>query len=90
MIDATDAVLIDGCEVALIGAVRDGTLDEMPSLFVIMRGRINKTSERSQIGYLMNEDGAAALVTEIMALATRAGWGQEFMDRVQARLEAMP
>jgi hypothetical protein len=52
---------------------------------MLLEGRINKTTDRARNLYLMNEDGAAALVTELIALAHRIG--PEFGARFTARLE---
>lgn len=90
VIDTTNAIIPDGMEVAIVGAVRDGVLDEKPIMAVLVRGRINKTKRRAEVMLMLNHDGAAALVSEVVALATRSGWGREFADDLHARLEAMP
>ena len=90
VIDTRRAVILEGCEVAIVGGIRDGVLDPKPITALVLRGRINKTEERVQALYLLNEDGAAGIVTELVDVAARAGWGAEFTDRVIARLEAMP
>jgi len=56
-----------------------------PVLAMLLEGRINKTTDRARNLYLLNEDGAAALVTELFALAHRIG--PEFADRFTARLK---
>ena len=89
LVDTRNAVILEGTEVAIVGAVRKGVLDEKPIMSLVMLGRINKTDERVQVLYLMNHDGAAALVTELIGLAARAGWGEEFKDDVLARLAAL-
>jgi hypothetical protein len=38
----------------------------------------------------MNEDGAAGIVSELMGLTSRAGWGEEFKENLEARLDKMP
>jgi hypothetical protein len=90
VIDTTDSVLLDACEVAIMGAVRHGVLDPKPISAMVLRGRVNKTNDRVQVMFLMNEDGAAGIVTELIGLASRAGWGNEFMDRVRERMDRMP
>lgn len=90
VIDTTNAVILEGVEVCVVGGVRKGVLDSKPIQALVLRGRINKTDERVQALYLLNEDGAAGIVTELIDVAARAGWGREFTDRVVARLEAMP
>lgn len=81
IIDTTNAVLLDSSEVVLMGSPGD----PKPYLGMLLEGRINKTSDRARNLYLMNEDGAAALVTELIALAHRIG--PEFGRRFTARLQ---
>lgn len=90
VIDTQNAVVLEAVEVAIVGAVRRGVLDEKPVAAVVLRGRVNKTSDRVQVLYLANEDGAAGIVTELVGLASRAGWGDEFLSRVRERMEEMP
>ena len=90
VIDTRNAVILEATEVAIVGAIRHGVLDPKPITALVLRGRINKTSERVQALYLLNEDGAAGIVTELVDVAACAGWGREFTDRVITRLEAMP
>jgi hypothetical protein len=90
VIDTRNAVILEAAEVAIVGAVRDGVLDEKPITALVLRGRINKTTERVQALYLLNEDGAAGIITELVGVASRAGWGDEFLERVKARMDAMP
>lgn len=90
VIDMTNSVLLDGAEVVLVEPVRDGERDEKAAMAIVLRGRVNKTPKRAQVLFLTGADGAAALVTELIALASRAGWGDEFLDLVKERMEAMP
>ena len=89
VIDTENAVLLDATDVAVVGAVRDKRLAEL-SLALWMQGRINKTDERASVLYLFDADGAAALVTELIGLAARADFGDEFMELVKQRMDAMP
>ena len=90
VLDITNAVILEACEVAIVGAVRKGVLGDKPISVLLLRGRINKTEERVQVLYLLNEDGAAGVVTELLGLASRAGWGEEFMAAVRRRMDEMP
>ena len=85
IIDPTDAVLLDSSDVCLI-EVPGRTA---PALAMLLEGRINKTSDRARNLYLMNEDGAAALVSELLALAHRIGpeFGERLMGRVRHLLD---
>jgi hypothetical protein len=80
IIDTTEAVLLDHSTVTLMGSPGD----PKPYLAMLLEGRINKTTDRARNLYLLNEDGAAALVSELIALAHRIG--PEFGARFTARL----
>lgn len=79
IIDTTDAVLLDSNDVCLMETSGGNVV-----LAMLLEGRINKTTDRARNLYLMNEDGAAALVTELLALAHRIG--PEFGERLMARV----
>lgn len=80
IVDSTNAVILDACTVAEVE-----TLTGAPGLAVLLEGRIAKTTDRARNLYLMDEDGAAALVTELIALAHRMGpaFGERFDARVR-------
>lgn len=80
ILDDRTGVLLDHSTVTLV-ETRSGE----PVLAMLLEGRINKTTDRARNLYLMNEDGAAALVTELLALAHRIG--PEFGERFTARLQ---
>lgn len=80
ILDDRNAVLLDHSTVTLV-ETRSGS----PVLAVLLEGRINKSPDRARNLYLMNEDGAAAIVTELMALANRIG--PEFEERFTARIQ---
>ena len=81
ILDTTDAVLLDHSTVTLVETPNHTA----PVLAMLLEGRINKTTDRARNLYLLNEDGAAALVTELIALAHRIG--PEFGHRFTARLQ---
>jgi len=91
VIDATNAVLFDGMNVAIIEAVKNGVKTGQAMWCMNLEGRINKTQDRSAVNYLFNPDGAAAIVSELMALASRQGAEvyDEFMERLSARMETL-
>lgn len=92
VIDTTNAVVLEGVEVAAVDRA-DGEAPgpaAEPILALLLRGRINRTTERAQVLYLVNEDGAAAVITQLIGVADRAGFGQEFVDCVVERLADMP
>ncbi|MGS2592066.1 hypothetical protein [Streptomyces hebeiensis] len=84
ILDDRTAVLLDHTTVTLVETRGGQTV-----LAMLLEGRINKTTERARNLYLMNEDGAAALVTELLALAHRIGpeFGERFTDRLQHLLD---
>ncbi|MFF1298099.1 MULTISPECIES: hypothetical protein [unclassified Streptomyces] len=84
ILDTTGAVLLDNTNVCLMETSNGSVV-----LGVLLEGRINKTTDRARNLYLMNEDGAAALVSELLALAHRIGpeFGETLMARVQRLLD---
>lgn len=65
LLDTSRAVLLHGVDVCSV----DGT----GLLAMLLSGRINKTRDHVHVLYLMDEDGLAAILTEIVALLGRAG-----------------
>lgn len=82
-LDVTDAVLLDGVNVATVDAVRRGALAE-PVIFMTLDGRVNKRSDHARVGFLFGPDGAAGIITELLAMADR--FGAELLDDVTRRL----
>lgn len=72
IIDATNMLLSESFEVQLIDSVKDGAYTDT-RLFLQFSGRINKTQRYTQVGVCIDTDGAAAIITELLALADRAG-----------------
>lgn len=83
ILDDRNAVLLDHSTVTLVETQGGGG----PVLAMLLEGRINKTTDRALNLYLMNEDGAAAIVTELIALASRIS--PEFGDRFTARIQRL-
>lgn len=74
VIDTTDAILLDSCTVAVVEPFKDGErISDKPWWVLNLAGRINKRQERADIAYLFDADGAAAIITELIALAARQG-----------------
>jgi hypothetical protein len=82
-LDLTDVVLLESTDVCTVDAVRQGQLNE-PVIFMTLDGRINKRPDRARVGYMFGPDGAAALITELLALADR--FGAELLDDLTRRL----
>lgn len=94
LLDTERAVLFDGMEVCLVNVASnlvDQTQRRSASsgvrLAMRLDGRVNKTQDRASVLFLMDEDGAAAIVTELVALASRIG--PEFATRFQQRMEEL-
>jgi hypothetical protein len=86
LIDTTDCVLLDHTEVCVMDTVRAGERGEQ-AIFMNLDGRINNRTDRVRVGYVLNTDGAAAIITELLALADRAG--PDLLDDVTRRLTAL-
>lgn len=84
LIDAQNAVLMDNLHVVLVEPYGNG-LPRPPMIAMQIAGRINKTKERADITYLFDEDGAAAIITELIALASRHG--KEHKDALLAKVD---
>ncbi|WP_030757698.1 hypothetical protein [Streptomyces sp. NRRL F-5135] len=84
ILDDWGAVLLDHSTVTLVETRGGQTV-----LALLLEGRVNKSPDRARNLYLMNEDGAAALVTELIALAHRIGpeFGQRFTKRITYLIE---
>jgi len=82
VIDMRNCVLIDSIEVCVVDRWSDD--EDGDAMYMVLNGRINKTTDRTRIGYLMNTDGAAAIVSEFLALFDRCG--PEFLGDLVARL----
>ena len=63
VIDASRAVLLDDMTVCQV-ADRD-------LIAMVLAGRVNYTKERAEVLFVFDFDGAAAIVTELLALAMR-------------------
>lgn len=83
VLDTTDCVLLDGSHVCTVDGVRDGR-SHGQMIYLTLSGRVNKTPDRVQVGYLFGPDGAAALITQLLALADRHG--TDLLDDVTRRL----
>lgn len=86
LLDLTDVVHLESMEVCTVDAVRTGMLQEQ-MIFAMLRGRINKTKDHVQVGFVFGPDGAAALITELLALADR--FGAELLSDVTRRLSEL-
>jgi len=87
VLDTSKAVLLDGLEVCLVGPPENAVDGRDILLAMRLDGRVNKTPDRTSILYLFNEDGAAAVISELLDLAVRIG--PAFATSLMERLEKL-
>lgn len=80
ILDTDHAVLLDDLTVTQVETSGRDVI-----LAMQLSGRINKTPDRATMLVLLSGDGAAALITELTALATRIGpeFASAFHDRLR-------
>lgn len=88
VLDTREAVLLDYNEVILVDSKRD----ELPMMALIMEGRVNLTRRRVKQMYLFGTDGAAALISQLVGLAGRAGgaFATGFKADLDKRMAELP
>lgn len=88
VLDARNAVLLETVDVSTLDPERGGR--GQSALAMVLGGRINQTKTRASVLFLFGTDGAAAIVTELIAVYGRAtGEADEFIADVMARLEKL-
>lgn len=86
LVDSTDAVLMDAVTVVVLGvADREGA---GRAIGMELAGRVNKTDRRSNVLYVFDTDGAAAIVSQLLGLAARVS--PTFLDELLERIERLP
>lgn len=87
IIDARNAVLMEHVNVAQV----DNPSDGRKAVALVLEGRINQSSDRTRVLYLFDADGAAALVTQLIALGGRsdAPWAHEFSQMLESRFKEL-
>lgn len=70
VLDARNAVLLETVDVSTVDPERGGR--GKPAVALVLGGRINQTQHRASVLFLFGSDGAAAIVTELLALLGRA------------------
>lgn len=88
VLDARAAVLMDSVDVTLVDT--KGHKDPL-RMMMALAGRINYAADRVEHAYLLGPDGAAALVSQLIGLASRAagvgGHGERFAAAFKVDLE---
>jgi hypothetical protein len=91
IVDTSNAVLLSDVTVSTIDR-SDG--DRGFDYFALMlAGRVNQTKDTAQVLFIMNTDGAAAIVTELLALLARTKQDPEvvgqFIEDLRQRLDTL-
>lgn len=86
LVDTTRAVLLDGSSVVQMTNPSDGR----EIIGLMLEGRLNRQTERARVLFLLEPDGAAAVVSELVALARRGNdKGAEFDRLLADRLQKL-
>lgn len=88
VVDTRGAVLPDAVDVATLTNPSDGR-----TIYGLeLAGKVNQATDRSDVLYLMDTDGAAAIVSELIGLFDRADYDAcaEFHRLVDQRLAPLP
>lgn len=88
LIDTRMSVLMDAVDVAMM----DSPSDRRRFASMVLGGRVNRSRDRTQVLYLFDADGAAAIVTQLIGLAARerGAWAAEFKRLFEERMRSMP
>lgn len=86
VLDARHAVILETVDVSTIDPERGARGQHAVAL--VLGGRINQTQDRASVLFILGTDGAASIVTELIALYGRATGSPEpfikdVMDRVK-------
>ena len=88
VLDARNAVILDTVDVSTIDPDRGGR--GQSAIALILGGRINQTKTRASVLFILGTDGAASIVTELIAIYGRAtGSPQPFIDDMMSRLRKL-
>lgn len=86
VLDTTDAILMESMTVATVDQFSDKEKGLGPAIFMTLSGRVNKKQDYATIGYLFGTDGAAALISELLAVVSRFSM-QAVVDLVDRLIE---
>ncbi len=73
LIDTRFVIMLGQVHTALVGAANVALGESRMGYVLQLDGRINQTEEHVRFAYLMEPDGAASVIAEIIALSIRAG-----------------
>lgn len=72
VLDMSSSMIMESFEVSVVDKYARGKPAGL-DIFMIIGGRVNKTTRRAKVGVLLGPDGVAAIVSELLAIAQRAG-----------------
>lgn len=84
IVDTRNAVLLDYTEVC--------TVDEAGAIAMLLCGKINRSTDRVEVLFLFGTDGAASIITQLIALLGRAGGAEfaaQFLDDIKRRTDEL-
>jgi hypothetical protein len=88
VLDARNAVLLETVDVSTVDPEHGGR--GQSAVAMVLDGRINQTQDRVSVLFIFGTDGAASIVTELIALYGRAtGHPQPFIDDVMSRIKKL-
>lgn len=90
VLDARNAVLMDAIDVSTIDPDKGGR--GKSALAMVLSGRVNQTQDRASVLFIFGSDGAAGIVTELVALIGRSAGPAavlQFMTDLEARLQTL-
>jgi hypothetical protein len=88
VLDARNAVLLETVDVSTIDPERGARGQH--AVAMVLGGRINQTKDRASVLFMFGTDGAASIVTELIALYGRfTGSPEPFIRDVMERLEKL-
>lgn len=85
LIDARHAVLLEEVTASMITEGNRGRL----LAALVLGGRINQTQDRARVLFVLNADAVASIVSELVGLLGRAGFGTEVHAALVERLNEM-
>jgi len=90
LVDVRRAVLVDGTSVVALDGLRGSGVERMLGLDIT--GRINKSTERSDVLYLLSMDGVAGIISELFGLAQRMGpaYVEQLDQLIRQRIDELP
>src|SRR4030042_440398 len=72
VLDMSSSLIMESYEVSVVDKYARGKPAGL-DIFMIIGGRVNKTTRRAKVGVLLGPDGVAAIVSELLAIGQRAG-----------------